>query len=142
MVWIEKGKFGYLKSILDRNNCRKMRYSTILNAKTDKEHPVNNFYPHYTAIIHKHSATLPTNYSQDFHRYMWIRGTLVLLHKSCYDEFETKKGVLPMAMLSDEMLLESYYMANKMQLDHDFIALLLAEIHRRKLQTERTCIVH
>lgn len=47
-----------------------------------------------------------------------------------------------MAMLSDEMLLESYYMANEMQLDHDFIALLLAEIHRRKLQTERTCIVH
>jgi developmental checkpoint coupling sporulation initiation to replication initiation len=47
-----------------------------------------------------------------------------------------------MAMLSDDMLLESYYMANKMQLDHDFIALLLAEIHRRNLTTEKVCIVH
>jgi developmental checkpoint coupling sporulation initiation to replication initiation len=38
-----------------------------------------------------------------------------------------------MAMLTDEMLLESYQMANVLQLDKEFIALLLAEIHKRKL---------
>ncbi len=40
-----------------------------------------------------------------------------------------------MAMLTDEMLLESYHMATSLQLDREFIALLLAEIHRRDLMT-------
>lgn len=38
-----------------------------------------------------------------------------------------------MAMLTDEMLLESYQMATELQLDMEFIALLLAEIHKRNL---------
>lgn len=38
-----------------------------------------------------------------------------------------------MAMLTDEMLLESYQMATILDLEREFIALLLAEIHRRDL---------
>ncbi|MEF2968519.1 sporulation histidine kinase inhibitor Sda [Paenibacillus sp. M1] len=41
-----------------------------------------------------------------------------------------------MAMLTDELLLESYHMATLLDLDREFIALLLAEIHRRELITE------
>lgn len=41
-----------------------------------------------------------------------------------------------MAMLTDEMLLESYHMANILQLDREFIALLLAEIHKRNLDLQ------
>lgn len=41
-----------------------------------------------------------------------------------------------MAMLTDEMLLESYHMATLLELDREFIALLLAEIHRRDLMTD------
>lgn len=44
-------------------------------------------------------------------------------------------------MLTDEMLLESYQMATKLQLDMEFIALLLAEIHKRNLDMNLT-IVH
>lgn len=39
-----------------------------------------------------------------------------------------------MALLTDELLLESYHMATELQLDQEFIALLLAEIRRRKLE--------
>ncbi|GAA0136572.1 sporulation histidine kinase inhibitor Sda [Paenibacillus woosongensis] len=46
-----------------------------------------------------------------------------------------------MAMLTDEMLLESYHMATELQLDMEFIALLLAEIHKRNLEINLT-IVH
>ncbi|WP_410772013.1 sporulation histidine kinase inhibitor Sda [Fontibacillus sp. BL9] len=42
-----------------------------------------------------------------------------------------------MAMLTDEMLLESYHMATMLQLDREFIALLLAEIHRRDLMSDQ-----
>ncbi|MNP75015.1 Sporulation inhibitor sda [compost metagenome] len=66
---------------------------------------------------------------------MWITGTLVLLGISCYDEEKYRRDVLSMAMLTDEMLLESYHMATSLQLDREFIALLLAEIHRRELMT-------
>ncbi|WP_334076137.1 MULTISPECIES: sporulation histidine kinase inhibitor Sda [Paenibacillus] len=41
-----------------------------------------------------------------------------------------------MAMLTDEMLLESYHLATLLDLDRDFIGLLLAEIHRRDLMTD------
>ncbi|AZK46269.1 sporulation histidine kinase inhibitor Sda [Paenibacillus lentus] len=46
-----------------------------------------------------------------------------------------------MAMLTDEMLLESYQMAKELQLDMEFIALLLAEIHKRNLDMN-LAIVH
>lgn len=42
-----------------------------------------------------------------------------------------------MEMLTDDMLLESYHMAQALQLDQDFITLLLAEIHRRELDMYR-----
>ncbi|AWB45867.1 sporulation histidine kinase inhibitor Sda [Paenibacillus sp. CAA11] len=41
-----------------------------------------------------------------------------------------------MALLTDEMLLDSYRMANELQLEREFIALLLAEIHKRELSME------
>ena len=84
---------------------------------------------------------LLTCYSQDFHRVLWIRGTLVLIRDSCYDEEKNRRDVLLMAMLTDEMLLESYHLATLLDLDRDFIALLLAEIHRRDLITDSP-IVH
>jgi len=97
---------------------------------------VNNFYPHYPMIFYTEFQLLLTRYSQDFHRVMWIRGTLVLIRVSCYDEEKNRKDVLLMAMLTDEMLLESYHLATLLDLDRDFIALLLAEIHRRDLITD------
>lgn len=47
-----------------------------------------------------------------------------------------------MAMLSDEMLLDSYHTAVELMLDRDFIALLLAEIHKRNLETSSGSLVH
>ncbi len=38
-----------------------------------------------------------------------------------------------MAILSDEMLLDSYHLAVELKLERDFIKLLLAEIKKRKL---------
>ncbi|WP_110931481.1 sporulation histidine kinase inhibitor Sda [Paenibacillus bouchesdurhonensis] len=45
-----------------------------------------------------------------------------------------------MAMLTDEMLLESYHMATELQLDMEFIALLLAEIHKRNLDMNKAAV--
>lgn len=73
---------------------------------------------------------------------MWITGTLVLLNFSCYDEENTRKGVLPMALLTDDLLLESYYKATQLQLDQEFIALLLAEIRRRELDLSQSTMLH
>jgi len=47
-----------------------------------------------------------------------------------------------MAMLYDEMLLDSYHKAIELNLERDFIALLLAEIHKRKLGTDVSAILH
>ncbi|MEF3354620.1 MULTISPECIES: sporulation histidine kinase inhibitor Sda [Paenibacillus] len=47
-----------------------------------------------------------------------------------------------MAMLSDEMLLDSYHMAIELQLERDFIELLLGEILRRELNTDVPAIFH
>lgn len=38
-----------------------------------------------------------------------------------------------MEHLSDELLLESYYKANELNLSSDFLALIKDEIHRRRL---------
>ena len=38
-----------------------------------------------------------------------------------------------MAILTDEMLLDSYELAVQLKLERDFIKLLLAEIHKRNL---------
>lgn len=45
-------------------------------------------------------------------------------------------------MLSDEMLLDSYHKAIELDLERDFIAPLLAEIHKRKLGTDVSAILH
>ncbi len=45
-------------------------------------------------------------------------------------------------MLSDEMLLDSYHMAIELQLERDFIALLLGEILRRELNTDVSAVLH
>ncbi|RUS45973.1 sporulation histidine kinase inhibitor Sda [Cohnella sp. AR92] len=37
-------------------------------------------------------------------------------------------------LLSDEILLEAYHHATRLQLDREFLNLLLAEIERRKLK--------
>lgn len=47
-----------------------------------------------------------------------------------------------MAILTDEMLLESYHLAVELKLERDFIALLLAEIHKRELMPEQLEVVH
>jgi len=38
-----------------------------------------------------------------------------------------------MESLSDELLLESYYTANELHLNPDFIALIEKELHKRRL---------
>lgn len=68
-------------------------------------------------------------------------GTLVLEKIPCYDK-EKGKDVLKMALLTDEMLLDSYRMATELQLEREFIALLLAEIHKRELNVEINQLVH
>lgn len=47
-----------------------------------------------------------------------------------------------MALLTDDLLLESYYKATQLQLDQEFIALLLAEIHRRELDITQSTLLH
>ncbi|USB32530.1 sporulation histidine kinase inhibitor Sda [Paenibacillus sp. YPG26] len=47
-----------------------------------------------------------------------------------------------MATLTDEMLLDSYHLAKELQLDREFIALLLAEIQKRKLSTQAGLVLH
>lgn len=47
-----------------------------------------------------------------------------------------------MATLTDEMLLDSYHMAKELQLDREFIALLLAEIHKRNLNSQLGLVLH
>ncbi|WP_082672937.1 sporulation histidine kinase inhibitor Sda [Paenibacillus senegalimassiliensis] len=47
-----------------------------------------------------------------------------------------------MALLTDDLLLESYYKANQLQLDQEFIALLLAEIRRRELDLSQSTMLH
>ncbi|MDO7907051.1 sporulation histidine kinase inhibitor Sda [Paenibacillus sp. JX-17] len=45
-----------------------------------------------------------------------------------------------MAMLTDEMLLDSYHMAIQLNLERDFIALLLAEIRKRELDVNANAL--
>ncbi|GIP24040.1 sporulation histidine kinase inhibitor Sda [Paenibacillus sp. J22TS3] len=47
-----------------------------------------------------------------------------------------------MATLTDEMLLDSYHMAKELRLDREFIALLLAEIHKRELNPQIQLVLH
>ncbi|MFP4977267.1 sporulation histidine kinase inhibitor Sda [Paenibacillus sp. CN-4] len=47
-----------------------------------------------------------------------------------------------MVELSDELLLDSYYRALELQLEHDFIALLLVEIRKRNLHSPCEAVVH
>ncbi|AXI09526.1 sporulation histidine kinase inhibitor Sda [Oceanobacillus sp. 143] len=44
-----------------------------------------------------------------------------------------------MEHLSDELLIESYYTANELQLSPDFISLIEEEIHRRFLSHKIKC---
>lgn len=53
-----------------------------------------------------------------------------------------RKGCEGMAMLTDEMLLDSYHMAIELKLEREFITLLLAEIHKRNLDTDSISILH
>ncbi|MGG1517465.1 sporulation histidine kinase inhibitor Sda [Paenibacillus oryzisoli] len=41
-----------------------------------------------------------------------------------------------MRQISDETLIDSYYKALDLRLESDFVELLLAEIHRRKLKLQ------
>lgn len=69
--------------------------------------------------------------------------TVVPLCDVCYDRFrKMRKGVRVMAMLTDEMLLDSYHMAIELKLEREFITLLLAEIHKRNLDTDSISILH
>jgi developmental checkpoint coupling sporulation initiation to replication initiation len=47
-----------------------------------------------------------------------------------------------MVELSDEMLLDSYHRAIELQLEQDFIALLLVEIRKRKLHSPVHAVLH
>lgn len=42
-----------------------------------------------------------------------------------------------MAILTDEMLIDSYHLAIELKLERDFIKLLLAEINKRKLRIQQ-----
>lgn len=55
---------------------------------------------------------------------------------------KNRKVVSVMAMLSDEMLLDSYHMAIELQLEDDFIDLLLSEIIRRELNPDVPTVLH
>lgn len=72
------------------------------------------------------------------------KGTVVLLYDVCYDRSRKneERGVRGMAMLTDEMLLDSYHMAIELKLEREFITLLLAEIHKRNLDTDFISILH
>ncbi|MGZ9585336.1 sporulation histidine kinase inhibitor Sda [Paenibacillus marinisediminis] len=48
------------------------------------------------------------------------------------------KVVIKMALLSDELLTESYHQAVQLNLDEDFIAMLLVEMKRRRLRSTDT----
>lgn len=43
------------------------------------------------------------------------------------------RDVMILAILTDEMLLDSYHLAIQLRLENDFITLLLSEIHKRNL---------
>ncbi|CAH1201502.1 hypothetical protein PAECIP111890_01924 [Paenibacillus sp. JJ-223] len=75
---------------------------------------------------------------------LWITERLFSLWISDMIVSRKKKERLwvEMAMLSDEMLLDSYHQAIELNLERDFIALLLAEIHKRKLDTNASAILH
>lgn len=47
-----------------------------------------------------------------------------------------------MAALTDELLLDSYQKAIELNLERDFIALLLAEIHKRNLEMKTAVVLH
>lgn len=47
-----------------------------------------------------------------------------------------------MVELSDEMLLDSYHRAIELQLEYDFIALLLVEIRKRNLHSPVHAVLH
>lgn len=50
--------------------------------------------------------------------------------------FKFREGSNDMEHLSDELLLESFYEANKLNLSPDFISLIIDEINRRNLNDE------
>lgn len=78
---------------------------------------------------------LSTLYSQIFSNHLWIIERLFSFYIPWYDENERKirKVVLRMALLSDELLIDSYKQAVRLRLDSHFIALLFREIKRRCL---------
>lgn len=47
-----------------------------------------------------------------------------------------------MELLTDEMLLDSYRLATELNLEREFIALLLAEIHKRELVAHVGTVLH
>ncbi|MFB1050741.1 sporulation histidine kinase inhibitor Sda [Paraliobacillus sp. JSM ZJ581] len=46
-----------------------------------------------------------------------------------------------MQHLSDELLVESYYKANELQLNQEFIILIEQEMHRRSIKLELSYII-
>lgn len=74
---------------------------------------------------------------------MWISEQLFRYTMfAMIDSGKMRKGVRVMAMLTDEMLLDSYHMAIELKLEREFITLLLAEIHKRNLDTDSISILH
>lgn len=101
------------------------------------------FIPNIHCILNGFS-TLANKLYTGFPQLAVDKRTLVPLLNVCYDRFKENKGkgVASMAMLTDEMLLDSYHTAVQLMLDRDFIALLLAEIHKRELETSPAELVH
>lgn len=74
---------------------------------------------------------------------MWIKvGYSILLSHAMMKKVQEiiVKVVIEVALITDELLVDSYYQAVRLNLDEEFIALLLAELQRRRLrQTIASC---
>lgn len=91
-----------------------------------------------STAVRKHSTRVSTIHPQAIHRGMWVTESLSLWKNTCYDAFSRsidrrKEGKAMLLLLSDELLLEAYQQAIRMQLERDFIYILRAEIKRRNL---------
>lgn len=80
-----------------------------------------------------------TLYAQITHNFMWIRaGYISILSHAMMDEVKefSVKVVVTMTWMTDDLLVDSYNQAVMLHLDEEFIALLLAEMQRRRLRPD------
>lgn len=88
-------------------------------------------------VKNKHYLQLLTLYAQITHNIMWIR--VGYIYEKPHDMMNAVqeiivKVVMCMTLMTDDLLVDSYNQAVMLHLDEEFIALLLAEMQRRRLR--------